>query len=76
VWEAQFRAAVPATSAAAAAAAAEVAGEAPVPVAQAQIGGTAWYEVKCSDGRRYFFNHSTQQTLWSMPPEVRWRFVG
>jgi hypothetical protein len=46
-------------------------GEAPVPVAQAQVGGSPWYEVKCSDGRRYFFNHTTHETAWSMPPEVR-----
>lgn len=45
-------------------------GDAPVPVAQAQVGSSPWYEVKCTDGRRYFFNHSTQATEWSMPPEV------
>lgn len=45
-------------------------GEAPVPVAQAQVGSSSWYEVKCTDGRRYFFNHATHETAWSMPPEV------
>jgi hypothetical protein len=44
---------------------------APVPVAQAQVGDTPWYEVKCTDGRRYYFNHDSQETAWSMPPEVR-----
>jgi transcription elongation regulator 1 len=42
----------------------------PVPVAQASIAGTEWYEVKCQDGRRYYFNHGTQETAWSMPAEV------
>lgn len=42
----------------------------PVPVAQANVTGTDWYEVKCADGRRYYFNHATQETAWSMPPEV------
>jgi transcription elongation regulator 1 len=42
----------------------------PVPVAQASVAGTEWYEVKCQDGRRYYFNHSTQETAWSMPAEV------
>lgn len=41
-----------------------------MPVAQAQVGSSPWYEVKCADGRRYFFNHSTHETEWSMPPEV------
>jgi hypothetical protein len=40
-------------------------------VAQAQVGASSWYEVKCADGRRYFFNHATQETAWSVPPEVR-----
>jgi transcription elongation regulator 1 len=42
----------------------------PVPVAQASVAGTEWYEVKCQDGRRYYFNHSTQETAWSMPADV------
>lgn len=42
----------------------------PKPVAQAAIAGTDWVEVKCSDGRRYFYNNNTRVTEWTMPAEV------
>jgi transcription elongation regulator 1 len=44
--------------------------EAPVPVAQAAVPGTDWLEVKCHDGRKYYYNKAKQETAWTVPEGV------
>lgn len=38
--------------------------ETPKPVASARIKGCDWTEVKCADGRKYFFHILTQVFAW------------
>ncbi|GIL74510.1 hypothetical protein Vretifemale_4510, partial [Volvox reticuliferus] len=44
--------------------------EAPVPVETKQVGDTDWQEVKCADGRVYFYNETTEETSWAVPEPV------
>ncbi|CAL5224177.1 g6817 [Coccomyxa viridis] len=41
------------------------------PVSTQPVKGTDWSEVVCADGRKYYFNGSTQETSWTAPPEVK-----
>ncbi|CAD7700556.1 unnamed protein product [Ostreobium quekettii] len=49
---------------------AEKVAEKPKPVASERIEGTDWTEVKCEDKRKYYFNVVSQETVWTVPPEV------
>lgn len=51
---------------------ADVVGDVPVPIARANVVGTPWFEVKCSDGRRYYFNNDTQVSS-RMKAQLSWR---
>ncbi|KXZ50854.1 hypothetical protein GPECTOR_14g106 [Gonium pectorale] len=48
---------------------AEVA-EQPVPVDAKQVGDTEWQEVRCADGRTYFYNPESEETSWAVPEPV------
>merc|ERR1712039_485083 len=32
---------------------------------------TTWKEYKTADGRNYFYNTATKQSVWEMPPELK-----
>ncbi|BDA46960.1 Transcription elongation regulator 1 [Coccomyxa sp. Obi] len=42
----------------------------PKPLATQLIKGTDWSEVVCEDGKKYFYNTTTLETSWTVPPEV------
>ncbi|GMH45182.1 hypothetical protein BSKO_13139 [Bryopsis sp. KO-2023] len=44
--------------------------ERPKPVSSERVKGCDWTEVKCEDGRKYYFHVVTQETVWSEPPDV------
>ncbi|KAL6752218.1 hypothetical protein V8C86DRAFT_618363 [Haematococcus lacustris] len=44
--------------------------ETPVPVSSVRVKGTEWSEVKCEDGRTYYVHVSTEDAVWTTPPEV------
>lgn len=43
---------------------------APVPISTREIEGTQWVEVRCKDGRRYWYHQESQETSWKVPDEV------
>jgi transcription elongation regulator 1 len=44
--------------------------EQPRPVASVVVAGTDWSEVKCHDGRIYYFNTASEESSWTVPAEV------
>ncbi|KAK9822389.1 hypothetical protein WJX81_007697 [Elliptochloris bilobata] len=49
---------------------AERASAQPTPVATERVRGTAWSQVTCDDGKKYYYNTKSMETSWTVPPEV------
>lgn len=42
----------------------------PIPVSTTQVPDTEWQEVKCRDGRVYYYHEERDETSWTVPDEV------